>query len=212
MKDYTIEYYSWWIDYMSPTLLDETQLSSIRHRKTSALEKQDKDWFGAAVNKILNIRYSSKQHTDLVDFDRRLLGRLTEEFVADTLKQNGWIIKEQPSEELFPKEGTNTVNYDICASWKNNQERHIEVKTFSNGTPFVHLNYKMHWRLTSPKFVNKHKHWYFAFVFNAEIYYVRSNNIKFSGYVNNLNCPRMKYLWVVDPQCLTKINSERSIS
>ena len=212
MKDYSIEYNSWWIDYMSPSILDDAQLSSIQHRKTIALEKRDKYWFRAAVNKILEIRSANKDVNFAINLEKRKQGRSTEEFVADTLKQNGWIIKEQPSEELSPKFGTSTINYDICASWGDNQDRHIEVKSFSNGAPFIYLHYTMHWKITSPKVVNNHKHWYFAFVFNEEIYYVRSNNIKFSGYVSNTNCPRMNYLWVVDPQCLTKINSERSIS
>jgi hypothetical protein len=207
-----ISYYRSYLNAICTSYLTLDQVYSLVINEHNAFNNKDIDWYLRAVSKLSAMKLQNSELKYVSNTKARELGRNGEQLVVNALKGNKWKILTKPSKSLRPRYGNSTINYDIKATWQDNKPRYIEIKTINDNCPFICLHYKFKYRFESKYLQEKYGNHYLAFVWRGEIYYVRSKNIKFIGGIPNCNNPKYNFTWVVDPQCLTKINSERSIS
>ena len=207
-----IAYYKFYLRTVCTAYLTVDEMYSLTINEQHAFDTQDVDWYLRAVSKLNKISHQNHELNYDMNTKARELGRYGEDLVVKALKRNKWKVHTKPNKSVRPRYGNSTVNYDVIATWQNNKPRHIEVKTINNDCPFIYLSYIFKKRFRNKYMQEEYDHHYLAFVWRNDIYYVKSKNIRFIGGVPNCNYPKYNLLWVVDPQCLTKINSERSIS
>lgn len=200
MVDMTWDYYYRWILAMAVRVtMDNGSLLSLAIAMESNVGNID--WILDAAKKIHTLIPSKFDNNT----EARTLGRRGEQQVVDLLIENGWTIEIRPSGDLRPKFGTSTVGYDIVASI-NNVRRKIEVKT-SNTHERVWCSYKHHYKIVN----NNDPNHFTVFVWNNQIFYARTINIRFIGYATNFKHRNLKFNYCVDPACLKPVRSIEEI-
>ena len=197
--DYTITYFKWYLEHIGSKYLNEEQMQRVVLR---IQHETNINWYFAAMQKLHLIKKMQPALQWSNNTDARKLGIKGEQLVLQVLKSNGWEIIESPSTELRPNKYTCQKEYDIVASWQGHFIRSIEIKTINDSCPFIVLHYNSKIKIDK----NKDPRHFSVFVWGNDIYYVRSQNIKYLAGIPNFNQQHLVCVWIVDPTCLTKIN------
>ena len=198
--DYTTQYYTWWLCHVAHHFFPAERIHSLAlHLQNRA---NDQKWLMSAARYVYQARKSQPVISKEVNLLGRKLGRHGEQIVHKLLEEKGWTITNFTSQELYPKFGISPTNFDIKARWGDSSERLIEIKTFSEDTPFTYIYYKQ--KIKIDQCLNKQKNHFHVFVRGNDVFYVRTSEIKYSGFVRNMNNENqnLKCYWVIDPQCL----------
>lgn len=197
--DYTAQYYSYWLCHVAHWFFPVERIYALASQ-LEAGRANDQKWLMAAVQCVLKARETQPKVSKEINKLGRELGRSGEQIVYNLLQQRGWTITDFTSQELYPKFGTSSTHFDIKARWGNSAERLIEVKTLSKDAPFIRVYYKQKIKIDLQ--LSKQKNHFHVFVRGNDVFYVRTSEIKYSGFVRNINNPTQNCFWVVDPQCL----------
>jgi Holliday junction resolvase-like predicted endonuclease len=197
MKENTVMYYQWWIRNQGIYYVPHGKFIPLL--KTFHEKEEEEEWVLRAASRC--IQYCKHEVSIQTELNRkaRISGREAELRVSQYLENKGWQIVAKPSEELYPKFGTSTVGYDICASFRSNLIK-VEVKTTQS--PLFTISPK------SWGSINKGKADYLAFVKGDEIWFTRIKDIVFDEPIYQpwaFVHPRpFRHLLVVKQSCLLK--------
>lgn len=200
--DYTAQYYSYWLCHVAHHFFPVERIYSIALQLQT--KANDQKWLISAAQCVLKARKAQPKVSLQINELGRKLGRCGEQLVYNLLKERGWTITELTSQELYPKFGTSPTDFDIKARWGDSAERFIEVKSFSKDTPFIYVYYKQ--KIKIDLRLSKQKNHFHVFVRGNDVFYVRTSEIKYSGFVRNINNQNLKCFWVIDPECLRVFN------
>lgn len=200
MKDYTKQYYTWWLCHVVHHFFPVERVYSLALRLQD--QANNEKWVIRTAQYVYQMRKRQPLISKEINLLGRKLGRHGEQTVHKLLEKKGWTITGFTSQELYPKFGTSPTSYDIKARWGNSSERLIEVKTFSKDVPFVYIYFKQ--KIKIDQCLSKQKNHFHVFVRGNDVFYVRTSEIKYSGFVRNINNENqnLKCCWVIDPQCL----------
>ena len=197
--DYTIQYYNYWLSNVAHHFFPVERVYALASQ-LEAGKAADREWLMAAVKHTLRARHSQPQASLEANKLGRELGRSGEQLVYNLLKERGWTISHLTNQDLYPKFGSSPTDFDMKARWGDSAERLIEVKTLSENAPFVYVYYKQ--KIKIDLRLSKRMNHFHVFVRGNDVFYVRTSEIKYSGFVRNINTPTQNCFWVVDPQCL----------
>lgn len=204
MIDYSEVYYTYWLSKTAHKYFAQDRIYGLA-LMLEAGKGQDLNWLFACVEHVLAAKKASKENNS--NLESRLLGRAGEQLVFTKLTANDWDIVSLTSQDLYPKFGTSPTTHDIVAKFGDGKERLIEVKSFRNDDPLFYVSYK-HKKKIDQRLSSLAQH-YHVFVKGNKAWYVRTNQIKYIGYVqsyiNRYGRRDWKYLWVVDPKCLKEL-------
>lgn len=204
MIDYSQVYYTYWLSKVAHEYFESDRIYGLALMLEMG-KGQDLNWLFACVEHVVNAKKANREKDS--NLKARVTGRAGEQLVHNKLVANNWNIVEFTSQDLYPKFGESPTTYDIVAKFNNGKERLIEVKSFKDDDPFFYVSY-IHKRKIDQRLSVEPRH-YHAFVKGNKVWYVRTNQIKYIGYVqsfiNRYGRTDWKYLWVVDPKCLKEL-------
>lgn len=204
MIDYSEVYYTYWLSQVAHKYFEQDRIYGLALMLEMG-KGRDLNWLFACVDQVVTVKKASKEKAS--NMEARLLGRAGEQLVYNKLVARDWEVVGFTSQDLYPKFGTSPTSHDIMAKFGDGKERLIEVKSFRDEDPFFYVSYR-HKRKIDQRLSANPRH-YHAFVKGDKVWYVRTNQIKYIGYVQSYinRCGRTdwKYLWVVDPKCLKEL-------